>query len=78
MAVFQERYFDDILKPWGHDKYTGYVYILTKKKVNEIVCERAFPLTESQENEIAQFKAFLETSGRKVTLTRQNKVNLAT
>ncbi|OHB03788.1 MAG: hypothetical protein A2920_01925 [Candidatus Zambryskibacteria bacterium RIFCSPLOWO2_01_FULL_43_17] len=61
VAVFQERYFDDILKPWGHDKYTGYVYILTKKKVNEIVCERAFPLTESQENEIAQFKAFLES-----------------
>lgn len=60
VAVFQERYFDDILKPWGHDKYTGYVYILTKKKINEIVCEKAFPLTSAQEIEIAQFRAFLE------------------
>lgn len=61
VAIFQERYFSDILSPWGHDKYTGFVYILTKKKVNEIYCQRAFPLNESQEEEIRLFRAFLET-----------------
>ncbi len=59
-AIFQERYFNDILRPWGHDRYTGFVYILTKKKVNEIFCQRAFPLNASQKQEIVEFRAFLE------------------
>ncbi len=61
VAIFQERYFDDILAPWGHEEFTGFVYILTKKKVNEIYCQRAFPLNKSQEEEIRLFRAFLES-----------------
>ncbi len=56
---FQEKYFGDILAPWGHDDSTGYVYILTKKKINEIVCQTLYALTPDQEVEIAQFRAFL-------------------
>ena len=56
---FQTKYFGDILGPWGHDAPTGYVYITTKKKINELYCEREFPLTLFQETEIAAFSAFL-------------------
>jgi hypothetical protein len=59
VSKFQMRYFDDVLAPWGHDGPTGYVYITTKKKVNEIYCERPFPLTSGQEDEIEGFKGLL-------------------
>ncbi len=60
VSVFQNKYKTDILTPWGHDSATGFVYILTKKKVNEIYCKMAFPVTVAQENEIVSFKAFME------------------
>jgi len=62
VAIFQVRYQDDILTPWGYadGEFTGFVYILTKKKINEIVCNKAFPLNAAQEEEIEQFRAFLE------------------
>ena len=56
---FQNRYKGDILTPWGHNAPTGYTYILTKKKVNEIYCKRAFPVTEQQQAEIDAFRNFL-------------------
>lgn len=60
---FQTGFRNDILTPWGYDGNTGtgYVYILTKKKVNEIYCEKAFPLNTQQESEIAAYKTFLES-----------------
>ncbi len=57
---FQNRYFGDILAPWGHTAPTGFVYILSKKKVNEIFCRSAFPVTALEAQEIASFKAFME------------------
>lgn len=56
VETFQNRYFNDILAPWGHTAPTGYVYYTTRKKVNEIYCETAFPLTASQVEEIDAFK----------------------
>jgi peptidoglycan hydrolase-like protein with peptidoglycan-binding domain len=39
VKAFQEKYSGDVLKPWGSDsKPTGYVYITTKNKINQIVC----------------------------------------
>jgi hypothetical protein len=61
VGIFQERYFSDVLEPWGHSEETHFVYILTKKKVNEIVCQRAFPINLQQAQEISQFRAFLES-----------------
>ncbi|GEM_PF-3550820 len=58
---FQERYFDDILKPWGHTEHTGYVYYTTRKKINEIVCRRPFPLTAMQMDEVEEFREFLNS-----------------
>lgn len=59
VSRFQNKYFSDILAPWGHDASTGYVYILTKKKVNEIYCRTAFPVTALEQSEIDSFRAFL-------------------
>jgi hypothetical protein len=60
VSAFQIRYFNDILAPWGHDTSTGFVYILTKKKVNEIFCQMAFPVTALEQDEIDNFKIFLD------------------
>lgn len=59
--AFQMKYFGDVLEPWGHTGPTGYVYILTLKKINEIYCQRIFPLNQSQLNEIVAFRALLES-----------------
>ncbi len=61
VSAFQDQYKGDILTPWGHTAPTGYVYILTKKKVNEIFCNKAFPLNIQQEQEIRDFKMFMST-----------------
>ena len=61
VSAFQMKYFKDILEPWGHTGPTGYVYILTQKKINEIYCQRLFPLNQAQINEIVVFRAFLES-----------------
>jgi len=61
--AFQTKYAEDILEPWGHTAPTGYVYILTLKKINEIYCQRIFPLSEAQEQEIIAYRALLEGLG---------------
>jgi hypothetical protein len=58
--AFQMQFKDDILTPWGHTAPTGYVYILTLKKINEIYCLNSFPLNDAQTKEIASFRALLE------------------
>jgi hypothetical protein len=65
VSEFQTEYMADVLSPWGHDKATGFVYILTKKKINEIVCNTTITLTDAQSGEIAAFRALLggETTG---------------
>ena len=55
VSRFQEKYLADVLSPWSHNKATGYVYITTKKKINELYCQREFPLTAEQEAEVALF-----------------------
>jgi uncharacterized repeat protein (TIGR01451 family) len=60
--AFQVKYAGDILIPWGYDGTTGtgYTYILTKKKVNEIFCQMAFPVNAQQQAEIDATRAFFE------------------
>jgi hypothetical protein len=61
--IFQLRYKEDVLLPWGYDGVVGtdFVYILTKKKVNEIYCKRAFPVTALEQSEIDANKIFFES-----------------
>ncbi|MEQ1500007.1 MAG: hypothetical protein ABL917_01390, partial [Parcubacteria group bacterium] len=60
LDMFQSRYAADILTPWGHTAPTSYTYILTKKKVNEIYCKFAFPVTPLQQLEIDTYRNFLQ------------------
>src|SRR3989344_9585607 len=61
VSRFQNKYFSDILEPWGHTAPTGFVYILTKKKINEIYCNTLLSLSASERDEIAAFRAFLKS-----------------
>jgi len=40
VKVFQKRYTRDVLRPWGIDDSTGYVYITTRLAINNIFCGR--------------------------------------
>jgi len=40
VKIFQLRYADAVLKPWGIDYPTGYVYITTTLAINNLYCER--------------------------------------
>ncbi len=60
VSAFQRKYSADVLDPWSLPGSTGYVYYTTKKKVNEIYCAKAFPLTNAQLAEISQFKSVIE------------------
>jgi hypothetical protein len=57
---FQDKYKKDVLDTWNLPSNTGYVYYTTKKKINEIYCQREFPLTPEQVSEIASFRALIE------------------
>jgi|AntDeeMinimDraft_6_1070357.scaffolds.fasta_scaffold02086_1 hypothetical protein len=58
VEAFQTRYAEDILEPWGYqpDEATGYVYITTKQKINEIYCDEQFSLSSSQQMEIREYR----------------------
>ena len=49
--AFQKKYSAEILTPWGIKESTGYVYLTTRKKVNEIYCQgtKLFPLTSAEQ-----------------------------
>jgi peptidoglycan hydrolase-like protein with peptidoglycan-binding domain len=50
---FQTKYKDDILTPWGESKSTGFVYLTTRKKVNEVYCrDKQFPLSAEEQAEV--------------------------
>ena len=53
---FQVKYKNDILVPWGINLPTGFVYITTKNKINEIYSQSKIALTEKQIKEIDNFK----------------------
>ena len=64
VSRFQEKYLEDVLNPWSHDSSTGYVYITTKKKINEIYCQMKFSLTSDQEAEISLFSSTYGRAGQ--------------
>jgi len=59
LNAFQMRYKSDVLTPWGHTAPTSFTYITTKKKVNEIYCKMAFPVSAREQVEIDAFRTFL-------------------
>lgn len=67
VEAFQEKYAGDILTPWGIEGSTGYVYITTMKKINEIYCNKFIDFDildveeESDREEIREFNALIES-----------------
>jgi len=61
VQMFQLKYENDVLLPWGINFPTGYVYITTQKKVNEIFCNEQIYLTEEQKAEIERIKSLVES-----------------
>ncbi|MBX4189024.1 hypothetical protein KW785_00315 [Candidatus Parcubacteria bacterium] len=61
VSAFQVKFQSDILTPWGLTQPTGYVYILTLKKINEIYCQTIYPLNDAQQQEIVAYKALIES-----------------
>ncbi len=76
VSRFQTKYRSDILSPWGYSSPTGYVYILTKKKINEIFCKTAFPVSTQQQEEIDNFKALIQSlKSRGVSVPENNSMS---
>jgi hypothetical protein len=79
VRAFQDKYANDVLVPWNLPGNTGYVYYTTQKKINEIYCQRAFPLNDAQLAEIEAYKRLLrelerssETSGAVLPVVGQS------
>lgn len=72
VRVFQDRYTNDILTPWGLPGNTGYVYYTTQKKINEIHCQRMFPLTDLQLEEINAYFDMMRELKTGMSLTSQS------
>jgi len=54
VRAFQRKYTSEILTPWGISEPTGYVFLTTRKKINELYCRgaSAFPLTPQEQQVI--------------------------
>ena len=48
VKAFQAKYQPTILGPWGSKNATGYVYITTTKKINELACAEPLVLNASE------------------------------
>ncbi len=56
VSRFQSKYKSDILIPWDNkEDSTGFVYILTKKKINEIFCNTTITLSPIEKTEVENF-----------------------
>lgn len=56
--AFQTKYGDKVLTPWGLTHSTGYVYLTTRKMVNEVYCKGAsFPLTAEEQKIVDDYRA---------------------
>lgn len=83
--AFQTKYASEILKPWGIGKSTGFVYLTTRKKVNEIYCRdtKQFPLTLAEQQTIDQTRSSapastVTPSNQKVGAPKDTSVQSAT
>ena len=58
VRAFQLKYADEVLTPWGITQPTGYVFLTTRKKLNEIYCKntKQFPLTAEEAQHIELMK----------------------
>jgi len=56
VRAFQSKYLSEVMGPWGATQSSGYVYITTLKKVNEIACNTPLTLSPSEMAVINAYK----------------------
>ncbi len=61
--AFQTKYLGEVMGPWDATRSSGYVYITTKKKVNEIACATAFIINPAEQAIIDAYKAAQNGTG---------------
>ena len=64
VVIFQERYAEEILGPWGCSTGTGYVYITTRRHINQIVCQQEIALTETERAIIREYRMLMDIISR--------------
>ena len=76
--AFQMKYASDILAPWGISRSTGFTYLTTRKKINEIYCRntKQFPLNSEQLQTIAKSRALAQAAAPAVTKTTPMSSNV--
>jgi peptidoglycan hydrolase-like protein with peptidoglycan-binding domain len=57
VKAFQSKYMSQTMGPWGATQSSGYVYITTTKKINEIACNSPLTLNPSELAIIDSYKA---------------------
>lgn len=57
VRAFQTKYADEILAPWGLKAPTGFVYLTTRKKINELYCHAVLPLNEGEQAIINSYRS---------------------
>lgn len=62
VMAFQRKYAESILAPWGVTEPTGYVYVTTLKKINQIACNQPLTLNSS---ELAMINAYKQSQADK-------------
>lgn len=56
VRAFQTKYMSDIMGPWGATMASGFVYITTEKKINEIACNSPLTLNPAEISIIDAYK----------------------
>jgi peptidoglycan hydrolase-like protein with peptidoglycan-binding domain len=54
---FQQKYLSDVMGPWGSTQTSGYVYITTEKKINELACNTSLTLSPEELTIINAYKS---------------------
>lgn len=59
VRTFQSKYLGEVMGPWGATQSSGFVYITTLKKINQLACQSPFVLSANDLAIIDSYKARL-------------------
>lgn len=57
VKIFQKKYLESVLGPWDATRATGFVFITTVKKINQLACATPIVLSSADQAIIAAYKA---------------------
>ncbi len=73
VKAFQTKYANDILTPWGMKSPSGNVFYTTKKKINELICNKNLSLTST---ELAQIDAYKKRINEKAEVNSNDSKSI--